>query len=159
MTSPPKQEQRDILDVTDQARRTLVRVLRVAFPHSRASDGPYERTADTIIDAARQSPWSLTTLTQGLRALDSVSTGTFLDLDDAAALAVLRRIETTDFFVFVRRLAVLHLYDDHELWDVLGYEGPSFDKGGYLHRGFNDLDWLPEPHLESPALVHEKGGN
>jgi hypothetical protein len=27
---------------------------------------------------------------------------------------------------------------------MLGYEGPSFDKGGYLERGFNDLDWLPD---------------
>jgi hypothetical protein len=33
------------------------------------------------------------------------------------------------------------------VWDLLGYEGPSFDKGGYLHRGFNDLDWLPEPRI------------
>jgi hypothetical protein len=28
-------------------------------------------------------------------------------------------------------------------------EGPSFDKGGYLHRGFNDLDWLPDPEAAS----------
>ena len=25
-----------------------------------------------------------------------------------------------------------------------GYEGEVFSKGGYLHRGFNDLKWLPE---------------
>jgi hypothetical protein len=30
---------------------------------------------------------------------------------------------------------------------LLGYEGPSFDKGGYLNRGFNDLDWLPDPRI------------
>ena len=24
-------------------------------------------------------------------------------------------------------------------------EGASFDQGGYLHRGFDDLDWLPDP--------------
>lgn len=40
------------------------------------------------------------------------------------------------------------LYDDAEAWDALGYEGESFDKGGYIHRGFNDLDWLPEPRIE-----------
>jgi hypothetical protein len=34
--------------------------------------------------------------------------------------------------------------------DLLGYEGRSFAKGGYLQRGFNDLDWLPEP--DEPAL-------
>ena len=40
---------------------------------------------------------------------------------------------------------VVALYDDHEVWDLLGYEGSSFEKGGYLHRGFDDLDWLPRP--------------
>ena len=37
---------------------------------------------------------------------------------------------------------------------ALGYEGSSFEQGGYLHRGFNDLDWLPEPRVtlyEGPA--------
>ena len=43
---------------------------------------------------------------------------------------------------------VVALYDDHEVWELLGYEGPSFDKGGYLHRGFDDLDWLPDPRIE-----------
>jgi hypothetical protein len=147
MTSLPEPPQRNSFPLTKEARRTLVRVLRVAFPHPRVPDGPYERTAETIIDQAEQSPWSLAILTQGLRSLHSVASGRFLDLDDAPALAVLRRIETTDFFAFVRRLAVLRLYDDHELWDVLGYQGTSFDKGGYLHRGFNDLDWLPEPRI------------
>jgi hypothetical protein len=40
------------------------------------------------------------------------------------------------------------LYDDAEVWDLLGYEGASFDKGGYLHRGFDDLDWLPRARVE-----------
>jgi hypothetical protein len=157
MTSLPEPQQRNSIPMTEGARRTLVRVLRVAFPHPRVPDGPYERTAETIIDQATQSPWSLATLTQGLRSLDSIASGGFLDLDDDPALAVLRRIETTDFFAFVRRLAVLHLYDDHELWDVLGYEGASFDKGGYLHRGFNDLDWLPEPRITEYRAEAEPG--
>jgi hypothetical protein len=25
-----------------------------------------------------------------------------------------------------------------------GYEGASADKGGYIDRGFNDIDWLPK---------------
>jgi len=43
--------------------------------------------------------------------------------------------------------AVVALYNDQEVWDTLGYEGPSFDKGGYIGRGFNDLDWLPDPRI------------
>ena len=40
------------------------------------------------------------------------------------------------------------LYSDPEVWELLGYEGPSFDKGGYIDRGFDDLDWLPDPRIE-----------
>lgn len=36
-------------------------------------------------------------------------------------------------------------------WSVTGFEGPSFDAGGYLTRGFNDLDWLPEPRVVESA--------
>jgi len=89
-------------------------------------------------------------LIQGLLSLDQLSDGDFCGLDDEAALKVLRRVEGTEFFGFVRRTAVLNLYDDTEVWDRLGYEGPSFDKGGYINRGFDDLDWLPEPQIVYP---------
>jgi hypothetical protein len=49
------------------------------------------------------------------------------------------------FFELVRTTAVVEVYTDRETWDLLGYEGPSFAKGGYIERGFDDLDWLPEP--------------
>ena len=29
-----------------------------------------------------------------------------------------------------------------------GYEGEAFSKGGYLVRGFDELDWLPDVPLE-----------
>ena len=51
----------------------------------------------------------------------------------------------TPFFQTVRATAVVALYDQAEVWELLGYEGPSFDQGGYLERGFDDLDWLPDP--------------
>ena len=46
-------------------------------------------------------------------------------------------------------LAVPVMLNHHDLWRVAGYEGESFSKGGYLARGFNDLNWLPDP----PASV------
>jgi hypothetical protein len=35
------------------------------------------------------------------------------------------------------------LYNQPDLWAKLGYEGSSAEHGGYIHRGFNDIDWLP----------------
>ena len=129
-------------------RRSLVRLLRAAYPHPRFPDGPYERTADEILAQGQSTLWHQLALTQGLDALDARVGGSFADLDDEAALAVLKEIEAAEFFAFIRSVAVVTLYDDHEVWKLLGYEGPSFDQGGYLHRGFDDLDWLPTPRVE-----------
>lgn len=123
----------------------LARMVRVMYPHERFGDAPYRRSAAAILDAAGATP--------GLKSafasvLHDLSTAGFADLDDEAAYRHLRAIESTDFFKLARSTAIVTLYGDPEVWEVLGYEGPSFDKGGYLHRGFNDLDWLPEPRIE-----------
>jgi hypothetical protein len=130
------------------SRRTLVRLLRAAYPHARFPDGPYERTADKILAQVDASLWHRLVLTQGLSTLDAKAGGSFTDLDDQAALRTLEELEQAEFFRFVRGVAVVTLYDDAEVHELLGYEGPSFEKGGYLHRGFDDLDWLPNPRIE-----------
>jgi hypothetical protein len=57
--------------------------------------------------------------------------------------------EGSDFFELVRSTAVVEVYSDQRTWRLVGYEGPSFDQDGYLHRRFNDLDWLPDPEAAS----------
>jgi GAF domain-containing protein len=133
---------------SDRTRRVLVRLLRVAYPHERFPDGPYERTAAAIEEAARADAADDRALTQGLAGLDRASGGDFLGLDDAAGEALLRDRADEYFFRRIRSTAVVALYDDAEVWGLLGYEGPSFDEGGYLHRGFDDLDWLPRARVE-----------
>jgi len=151
MAFPAKYPQLNETALTDEARSVLIRVIRVAFPHPRFPDGPYERTADTILKEAENSTWFRVALTQGLLTLGHLAGGDFRDLDDEDATKVLRRIESTEFFGFVRRTTVLNLYDNEDVWEVLGYEGASVDKGGYIDRGFNDLDWLPDPRVDTYA--------
>ncbi len=134
--------------VSPAARSALVRLLRVAYPHDRFPDGPYERTADDILGQLDASLWHRLVLTQGLETLDAAAGGSFADLDDQAALQLLRSMADAEFFRFVRGVAVVTLYNDHETWDLLGYEGESFSQGGYIDRGFDDLDWLPSPRIE-----------
>ncbi len=148
MVPTAEQPQADAPTLTDDARATLVRVLHVAFPHETVPAGPYERTADAVIEAANGSTWSRLSLVQGLDSLAGLTGDGFLELDDADATKVLRHVEGTEFFGLIRRTAVVSLYDDPEVWSALGYEGSSFDKGGYIDRGFDDLDWLPDPRIE-----------
>lgn len=127
-----------------ESKKLLTRAIKVAFPHSRFPDGCYERTTEAIFAAAAKTPGQSILLSSGLAELKAAG---FDGLDDAAALAHLKGIESTPFFQLVRGTTVTTLYNDHEVWQILGYEGASFDKGGYINRGFNDLDWLPEARI------------
>jgi hypothetical protein len=132
-------------------RDTLTRMVRAMFPHPDFPDGPYERTVDGILSAAGEDVRMAAQLAQGLRELDALAGGTFAGLDDAQALELLRPLSGTAFFEAVRAKVILTLYDDREVHALLGYEGPSFAQGGYLHRGFDDLDWLPDPRIEEAS--------
>lgn len=122
---------------------TLTSAIRAMFPHPSFPDGPYERTADAIVSKAAGDVRSQAQLDQGLVDLDAAAGGAFAALDAPAALEVLRGLSATPWFDLVRSTVVTTLYDDREVWALLGYEGESFSKGGYLQRGFDDLDWLP----------------
>ncbi len=132
----------------ERAQELLTRLLRVAYPHESFPDGPYERTATAVLDAAKDDPAGQRALQLGLQGLDRGAGGDFLGVDDAAAEALLRDRADDDFFRRIRSTAVVALYDDEQVWGVLGYEGSAYEQGGYLHRGFDDLDWLPAARIE-----------
>ena len=83
------------------------------------------------------------------QAFDALAVGesfVLVNNHDPRHLRTLREIADAPFFRMIRGVAVVGIYDDHETWEQLGYEGPSFELGGYLHRGFDDLDWRAEPY-------------
>ncbi len=55
---------------------------------------------------------------------------------------LLQAMEDTPFFQTVRGGLVTGLYNQKEVWPLFGYEGESYSKGGYIDRGFDDIDWL-----------------
>ena len=136
-------------------RQTLTAVVYAAFPHSTFPRGPYQRAADAVAEAAGTNPRFLAQLVQGLAELDTAREVPFAELDVDAASAVLRGADGSPFLTGIVDSAVVTLYSDPEVWELLGYEGPSFDKGGYVDRGFDDLDWLPEPRIELIELEEE----
>lgn len=44
----------------------------------------------------------------------------------------------------LRWLTHEHLLRDPSIWQRLGYQGSAIEQGGYLQRGFDDIDWLPQ---------------
>jgi hypothetical protein len=129
--------------LTEEQEATLLHMVRVAYPHDRFPDAPYQRTVKIIEESDADG-----LLPEGIAALNQAAGGDFGSLSEAEATAVLERMSQSPFFKLVHATTVVSLYDDHEVWDILGYEGESFSKGGYLDRGFDDLDWLPQPRVE-----------
>jgi hypothetical protein len=125
--------------------RALVRFVRVVFPHDRFPDGPYRRVVEKLDADAAGDAGLAGMLEQGVRDLDAAHGRPFADLADDDARRLVEQSAGSAMFEKVRASAVVTLYDQPEVWELLGYEGPSFELGGYARRGFDDLDWLPDP--------------
>ena len=118
---------------------------RDIYPHDRFPDGPYERCTNDVISKGNANPETKAMMSEGLENLYKAN---YSNLSFKKSTKYLKSIEKSKFFQHVRSTTVVTLYNDQEVWSLLGYEGSSFEKGGYLNRGFNDLDWLPEPRIE-----------
>lgn len=148
MSAPGTGDTINDIEGSDEATESLVALIKAAFPHEAVPDAAYRRAAATVQAAAEDTTWMRVKLAQGLDSLQALAGGAFTELTAQEALPLLLRVQHTTFFGFVRQTVVVSLYEDEEVWDALGYEGPSFDKGGYIDRGFDDLDWLPDPRIE-----------
>jgi hypothetical protein len=127
--------------------RVLLKFVRDLFPHDRLADSFYAKAIAPLEDEAAKDSSARKLLADGvgqLNGLAKAAGGTgYADVpDEKARVATIKQIEGGAFFSKVYGTTVVTLYNQPELWPLFGYEGPSSDKGGYLHRGFNDIDWL-----------------
>jgi len=125
---------------------TLVIMARDLYPHDRITDAFYQKAVATI-DKTVSEGANKALLADGVLELDAASKKlkgkSYAALtEETDRVAVLKTIEGSEFFKTMRSSMITALYNQPDLWMKLGYEGPSFAKGGYIHRGFNDIDWL-----------------
>ena len=142
--------------LSDRSRETTLRAARVMFPHDALPDEAYEKVVRKLEADAAGDEAIAATVEQGVAALDDRQP--FTELGPDAQLEALRRQEGSQFFELVKATTVVELYDQPLVWKAFGYEGPSTHLGGYLHRGFDDLDWLPDPptSLDPTAGSHHR---
>jgi len=123
---------------------TLVAVSRQMYPHDAIGDVYYARVVEALDQKAAADAGLAKTLEEGVAALDRVYGIRWLDLSDGHRLKALKGMEDTGFFQTLRGTTVTTLYNDEQVWRFFGYEGSSYEFGGYINRGFNDLGWLPD---------------
>ncbi len=133
---------------------TLMKMGRVLYPHSKLPDAVYALLAKDLDAAASGDAATAAQLRAGIADLDKAAGGNFARAKPAIQLAAVKSMEGTPFFATVRGKCVTSLYNNDMAFAVFGYPGSSWEKGGYITRGFQDLKWLPTPSKEaSPPLT------
>jgi hypothetical protein len=134
--------------VTADKRLTLIRMARDIYPHDDfLPDEPYVAAVDKVLKEAEADPKVRDLVLAGLDDLEARASATFGSgyvavADPFKREALLRTIQTTDFFQRFRGELLMGIYDNKDLWPIFGYEGSSWEKGGYIDRGFDDINWL-----------------
>lgn len=129
------------------AGHTLVRMARDIFPHDRVPDKFYLQAVASHDPAAGLDASLKKLLVSGLSDLDARARARFGKPytevpSEPERVELLKTIEATPFFKAIQGGLVTGLYNNKALWPLFGYEGSSWQKGGYVDRGFDDIDWL-----------------
>ena len=127
--------------------KTLIRMARDIFPHDKLPDSVYAHAEAPYDAAAAKDPALKTLIVDGVKTLNANAQQRFGKpyaevATEPERVTLLKEIEASPFFQKIKGDLVTGLYDNKAVWPLLGYEGSSVEKGGYLNRGFNDIDWL-----------------
>jgi len=118
----------------------MIRLARLMFPHDGVSDDVFAEILNDALGATAADDSFAATLDAAADALPA----DFMGLDEAAQIEALTAVQGEAFFASVFAAVRIRLYDHPACWRAIGYGGPSFADGGYLHRGAGEIDWLPE---------------
>jgi hypothetical protein len=127
---------------------TLVKAARDIFPHDHIGDVFYVKAVTPWDVKAGKDDAMKAMIAEGVARLDQDAQerngSKYMAVAwEADRVTLLRGIEHTKFFRTLRADLVVSLYNQPEIWPKFGYEGSSAEHGGYLARGFNDINWLP----------------
>lgn len=128
--------------LSPQTFATLVQMARDIYPHDKVGDEYY-----VVAVKGYDSPEAAEAIEAGIAALNAAAEGkgfaSYLDTGwERDRVDILRSMEDSAFFQQIRGGLVTGLYNQKAVWPIFGYEGESFSQGGYIERGFNDINWL-----------------
>jgi hypothetical protein len=132
----------EVTVITPEQMATLLQMARDIYPHDKVGDQFYA-VAVKGYDAEDKKDMVAAGIAELDAAAKAMGHASYLAAGwEEDRVKVLQSIETTPFFQTVRSGLVTGLYNQKEIWPIFGYQGESFSQGGYIDRGFNDIDWL-----------------
>lgn len=132
----------EIKELQPETFATLLQMARDIYPHDRVGDEYYVVAIKGYDNAEKVSVVNdgianLNTRAQEMKGAKYLDHGWERDRVD-----VLISMEEDVFFQMVRGGLVTGLYNQKAVWPIFGYQGASYEQGGYIDRGFNDINWL-----------------
>ena len=124
--------------------KVLSDVVYQLFPHERLSRDVYTQVTEQLGDRIGQSAELTAMMDSAMEVLSGNSQENWFALAERRKTEAIEKIRYTPFFQFVLNETLSGVYRHPLTWELLGYEGSSLEFGGYIDRGFNDIDWLPE---------------
>lgn len=132
----------EVTVITPEEMATLLQMARDIYPHDQVADQFYA-VAVKGYDAEDKKDMVAAGISELDAAAKAMGHASYLAAGwEEDRVKVLQSIETGAFFQTVRSGLVTGLYNQKEIWPIFGYQGESFSQGGYIERGFNDIDWL-----------------
>ncbi|MCK2150606.1 gluconate 2-dehydrogenase subunit 3 family protein [Marinobacter alexandrii] len=133
--------------IGEESNRTLLRMARDVFPHDDLEDKYYQQVMVPLAKRAETDPKLMELLTVGVAALDQESNArygtTYLNVEtEEERVVVLKAIESSVFFQKIKGDLMMGIYNNPEIWEKFGFGGSSWEHGGYINRGFDDIDWV-----------------
>jgi hypothetical protein len=134
----------DVKGLKPETMKTLILVARDIYPHDKVPDRYYAIAMKEYDEKAANSPQMKAGIEAFVAALDGAAgEGGYVGRPwEADRVAILKDLSADPTFEIIRSGLVVSLYNQKEIWSIFGYEGESFSKGGYIHRGFDDITWL-----------------
>lgn len=132
----------EVVHLEPETMATLIQLARDIYPHDQVSD-QYYAIAVKGFDSEDKAAMA----EEGVAALNAAAAergyARYLDIGwERDRVDLLRSLEGTGFFQTVRGGLVTGLYNQKAIWPIFGYEGESYSHGGYIDRGFDDINWL-----------------
>jgi hypothetical protein len=134
----------DVKGLKPETMKTLILVARDIYPHDRVPDRFYAIAMKGYDEKAAGDPQVKAELEAFVAALDAAAgNGGYVGRPwEIERVAILKNESANPTFETIRSGLIASLYNQKEIWPIFGYEGESFSKGGYIHRGFDDITWL-----------------
>jgi hypothetical protein len=139
----------ELTALTTRDGTVLLAAARTIAPHDNLEDAAYALVVRAIDAAVAKDAALRKQYAEGIAQLGT----NFASANEAARVTALEKVESTPFFQTLRISTLQTLYATPMAYAYFGYEGEALSKGGYLHRGFNDLRWLPDvPETDSGPM-------